>query len=109
MNTTETVPAEMPVLGFGTYQIKDVESIETAISEVGYRHLDTASAYDNEVEVGQAVTNAIEKGAVKREELFITSKLWHDDFSDPEAALKTSLKKLNLPYIDMYLIHWPLH
>ena len=59
--------------------------------------------------MGQAVANAITKGAVTREELFITSKIWHTDFEDPEAALRTSLTKLNLPYIDMYLIHWPLN
>ena len=96
-------------MGFGTYGIKSVEPIETAIVEVGYRHLDTASLYANETEVGQAAANAIAKGAVKREDLFITSKLWHTDYKDPEGALKQSLAKLNMPYVDMYLIHWPFN
>ena len=55
------------------------------------------------------MANSISKGAVKREDLFITSKLWHTDYQDPEAALRKSLEKLNLPHIDMYLIHWPLN
>ena len=99
----------MPIIGFGTYKCKSVESLETAIVEVGYRHIDTASLYENEEQVGQAVASAISKGAVTRDELFITSKLWHTDYEDPEAAIKKSLERLNLPQIDMYLIHWPLN
>ena len=99
----------MPLLGFGTYKINDVEPIERAIVEVGYRHLDTAHLYGNEVEVGQAVANAIEKGAVKREDLFITSKIWHTQYEDVEGAIRQSLEKLKMDYIDMYLIHWPLN
>ena len=99
----------MPLLGFGSYKIKSVEPIETAIVEVGYRHIDTASLYENETEVGQAVANAIAKNAVTREELFITSKIWHTQYEDPEAALRESLAKLNMDYVDMYLIHWPLN
>ena len=101
--------ADIPIIGFGTYKCKGVEAIETAIVEVGYRYIDTATLYENEEQVGQAVANAIQKGAVTRDQLFILSKLWHTDYQDPEAAIRKSLEKLNLPYLDMYLIHWPLN
>ena len=97
----------MPVLGFGTSQIKETEPIYTAIVKAGYRHIDTATRYANEEYVGEAIEKAIAEGAVKREDLFITTKLWHSDYSDPEAALKLSLQKLKLDYVDLYLIHWP--
>merc|ERR1740139_1075673 len=98
--------AEMPRLGLGTYQNHDVESMERGIT-LGYRHLDTAHIYKNEEQVGEAIKNCIDKGTVSREELFVTTKLWHAQWEDVEAALKESLGKLQLEYVDCYLIHWP--
>lgn len=99
---------KMPVLGFGVYQITDAEECENSILEAisaGYRLIDTASAYGNE----EAVGNAIKRSGVAREELFITTKLWIHDagFDKTKTAFETSLKKLNLDYLDLYLIHQP--
>ena len=63
--------------------------------------------YDNEEVVGKGCANAIEKGVVKRSDLFITTKIWHFDYDNPEKALRLSLKKLQMDYVDLYLIHWP--
>ncbi len=71
---------------------------------MGYRSIDTAAAYKNEEGVGKALKNA----SVNREELFITAKLWNDDHKRPREALLDSLKKLQLDYIDLYLMHWPV-
>jgi 2,5-diketo-D-gluconate reductase A len=76
-----------------------------AILEHGYRHIDTAMIYKNEEIVGEAIQEVMAKG-IKREELYITTKLWHTDKNDVEAALKTSLQKLKLDYVDLYLVHW---
>lgn len=100
----------MPQIGLGTFAIRDEaarKSIKEAILEVGYRHLDTAELYKNEAEIGEVLQECFEAG-LKREEIFITTKLWVDDVADPEAALKTSLGKLKLDYVDLYLIHWPV-
>lgn len=96
----------MPQLGLGVWQASNEEVI-TAIQkalEVGYRSIDTAAAYKNEEGVGKALKNA----SVNREELFITTKLWNDDHKRPREALLDSLKKLQLDYIDLYLMHWPV-
>ena len=96
----------MPQLGLGVWKASNEEVI-TAIQkalEVGYRSIDTAAAYKNEEGVGKALANA----GVPREELFITTKLWNDDQKHPAEALKTSLKKLQLDYVDLYLMHWPV-
>ena len=84
---------EMPSLGFGTACIQTTEPFYTAL-KVGYRHFDTATRYENEQYIGEALTRGIQESLVKREDLFITTKLWHTDYSDPEAALRLSLKKL---------------
>jgi len=84
---------KMPAIGFGTSGIYEVSPFVTAI-KVGYRHIDTATRYENEQYIGQAITECIDDGVVKRDELFITTKLWHDDYNDVEAALRLSLKKL---------------
>lgn len=103
---------EMPMLGFGTYQVTDPEecknSVLTAI-RAGYRLIDTAVAYGNEEAVGAGIKAAIEEGIVKREELFITTKMWFRAFEteDCRNAMEESLKKLGLDYIDMVLLHWP--
>ena len=100
---------DLPLLGLGTYKLQgeDVErTVRTAI-ELGYRHIDTASLYGNEVEVGKAVNGAIKAGDVTREELFITTKLWNDDQERALEAYNESLERLGLEFIDLYLVHWP--
>jgi hypothetical protein len=97
----------MPQMGLGTLFLKDAKAIEHAITKVGYRHIDTASITMNEKEVGIAVNNAIATGGLTRDELFVTTKIWHNQYSDPEAALKKSLAAMKLDAVDMYVIHWP--
>ena len=97
----------MPAIGFGVFQIS-VEETERVVSdalEVGYRMIDTAASYFNEEQVG----NAIRQSGLKREELFVTSKLWVQDyeFDDALRAFDTSMKKLGLDYLDLYLLHKP--
>lgn len=103
---------KMPALGLGTWKSKPGEvsaAVRTAI-ELGYRHLDCAAIYANEAEVGEAITSCIRDGLVTREQLFVTSKLWNDAHApaDVEPALRTSLTKLGLDYLDLYLVHWPV-
>ena len=101
---------KMPILGYGVYQVEPKEAqrcVEDAVS-VGYRSIDTAQAYQNEEGVGAAIKTAI-AGGVKREELFITTKLWISDAGEEKAlkAFDASIKKLGLDYLDLYLIHQP--
>lgn len=96
----------MPQLGLGVWKAGNeevVSAIHKAL-EVGYRSFDTAAAYQNEAGVG----NALQSAGVNRDELFITTKLWNDDQKRPHEALKESLSKLKLDYVDLYLIHWPV-
>jgi len=97
--------AEMPVLGFGTWQSSpdDVTNAVKIALEAGYRHIDTATGYGNEKEVGEG----IKQSGVPREEIFLTTKLNTPDMKDPEAALEYSLKQLDTPYLDLWLLHWP--
>lgn len=95
----------MPQLGLGVWQASNDEvqiAIEKAL-EVGYRSIDTAAAYKNEDGVG----DALKKAGLPREELFITTKLWNEDQQRPHQALKESLEKLQLDFVDLYLMHWP--
>ena len=96
----------MPIIGLGTWYTegKDVESALNFAFKAGYKHIDTAPFYENEKEIGDAIKNL----GVKREELFITTKLHNDDHGDPEKALEESLKKLQTDYVDLYLIHFPI-
>ncbi|WP_394909165.1 aldo/keto reductase [uncultured Helicobacter sp.] len=98
---------QMPILGYGTFQIEPKETqkcVEEAL-ELGYRHIDTAAAYQNESELGAALKSS----GLKREEIFITTKLWVNDVSEEGAkkGFENSLKNLGLDYIDLYLIHMP--
>src|SRR2546423_6206300 len=98
----------MPLLGFGVYQITDAEECERSVSEAlqtGYRLIDTAAAYENE----EAIGNAIQRSGVAREELFVTTKLWVQDagYDSARRAFERSLKRLQLDYLDLYLIHQP--
>lgn len=99
---------EMPILGFGVFQIPDQTECEQSVLdaiETGYRLIDTASSYGNEMAVG----NAIKKSGVTREELFITTKVWASDmgYENTKIAFQKSLEKLQLDYLDLYLIHQP--
>lgn len=99
---------EMPILGFGVYQVTDAEECERSVSEAlhtGYRLIDTASAYENE----EAVGSAIKKSGVAREEVFVTTKLWVQDagYGSAKRAFERSLQRLQLDYLDLYLIHQP--
>ncbi|MBX3098505.1 MAG: aldo/keto reductase [Salinibacterium sp.] len=99
--------ATIPQLGFGVFKVDpdETERIVTDALEVGYRHIDTAAIYGNEVGVGRA----IQKSGIQREELFITTKLWNSDQGTQSAfdAIDLSLEKLGLPSVNLYLIHWP--
>jgi alcohol dehydrogenase (NADP+) len=99
---------EMPLLGLGTYRLENInETVKSAI-KIGYKLFDTAKLYLNEEEIGKALNECISEGLIKREELFVTTKLWQDDHEDPVGALKESLTRLQLDYVDLFLIHWPL-
>ncbi|XP_021287004.1 NADPH-dependent aldo-keto reductase, chloroplastic [Herrania umbratica] len=75
---------------------------------MGYRHLDTAKIYGSEPAVGNALRMAIEDESIRREDVFVTSKLWSADHHDPVSALKQTLRNLGMEYVDMYLVHWPV-
>lgn len=99
---------DIPALGFGVWQIDDQKVCEDTVIkaiQTGYRMIDTASIYQNEIGVG----NAIKNSGVNREDLFITSKLWVQDttYDKAKSAFQRTLDRLQLDYLDMYLIHWP--
>ncbi|KAJ8752840.1 hypothetical protein K2173_008575 [Erythroxylum novogranatense] len=102
----------MPVIGLGTYSFEnDTEITKQAVHaalKMGYRHFDTAKIYGSEPAVGSALTEAIHNQVVDRDDVFLTSKLWSSDHSDPVAALKRTLRNLGMEYLDMYLVHWPV-
>ncbi len=103
LNSGHTIPQ----LGFGVFLVPadEAEKAVTEALEVGYRHIDTAAIYRNEEGVGAAIA----KSGIARDELFITTKLWNDRQAgdEPNAAIRESLEKLGLDYVDLYLTHWP--
>lgn len=99
----------MPWLGLGVFQVDDGEEVEMAVQwalEAGYRSIDTATIYHNEQGVGKAVKNS----GVPREEIFITTKIWNNDMRRhrPQEAFEESLERLQMDYVDLYLVHWPV-
>src|SRR5690606_33838601 len=104
---------QMPWLGIGVFKVEEgpelVQAVKFAIKH-GYRSIDTASIYGNEECVGKAIRKALEETGLTREDLFITSKVWNADlgYDSTIAAYETSLQKLGLDYLDLYLIHWPV-
>ncbi|XP_059314290.1 NADP-dependent D-sorbitol-6-phosphate dehydrogenase-like [Lycium ferocissimum] len=101
---------KMPVVGLGVWRMegKDIKDLLINAIKIGYRHFDCAADYQNEAEVGEALAEAFQAGLVKREDLFITTKLWNSDHGHVLEACKDSLKKLRLDYLDLYLIHFPV-
>ena len=110
MNNSVTLNngVKMPILGFGVFQIADLAACEQSVVdaiEVGYRLIDTAQSYGNEDAVGKA----IKRSGVPRDELFLTTKLWVSDYGEEKAkkAFEASLERLQLDYLDLYLLHQP--
>ena len=106
---TLTNGVEMPLVGLGVFKMTDKEETLQAIStalQLGYRAIDTAALYYNEAEVGEAIRHS----GVAREEIFVTTKVWNSDqgYDNTLRAFETSLKKLNMDYVDLYLTHWPV-
>ncbi|GGF31872.1 oxidoreductase [Aliidongia dinghuensis] len=107
MQTIQSQGIDIPRLGLGTFRMPGGDAqpvVESAIA-LGYRHIDTAAMYENEAAVGAAIAAS----GVKRSELFVTTKVWHDQLA-PDAlrrAFETSLNKLRLDHVDLYLVHWP--
>jgi alcohol dehydrogenase (NADP+) len=102
----------IPAIGLGTWKIArdEVGPTIAAAIDVGYRHFDCASIYNNEKEIGAALAAAVESGAVKREEMWVSSKLWSNAHAAKHVrpALERTLKNLQLNHLDLYLIHWPV-
>ena len=103
---------QMPILGLGTWNSAPGEvyaAVKDALGQ-GYRHIDCAAIYGNEAEIGQAITAAINEGIVTRDQLWITSKLWNNAHSpeNVQPALEKTLSDLQIEWLDLYLIHWPV-
>jgi diketogulonate reductase-like aldo/keto reductase len=110
---TRDAGVAMPRLGLGVYQSGRGRATENAVAwalEAGYRHVDTAAMYGNEAEVGAALQRAIAAGQMRRDEVFVTTKLWNSDHGYDQAlrAFDTSQRRLGLEQIDLFLLHWPV-
>jgi len=111
MNLSSTIKlnngVEIPLIGLGTYKSTPGAETQQAVRwalELGYRHIDTAARYGNEEDVGKAVRES----GLQREDVFITTKLWNDDQADPVRAFNSTMEKLGLDYVDLYLMHFPV-
>lgn len=107
MDTIETQGVTIPRLGLGTFRMPGAgaqPAVESALS-LGYRHIDTAAMYENEAAVGTAIAGS----GIHRRELFVTTKVWHDQLAPGalQRAFATSLEKLKMDYVDLFLVHWP--
>lgn len=112
LNTTKlNTGVNIPVIGLGTWKSTEemdaYNSVKCAL-ENGYRHIDTAAIYKNEIQVGKAINDFINESGVTRDKIFVTTKLWGTQHRDPTSALNQSLERLGLEYVDLYLIHWPV-
>lgn len=109
-NSTATLKlntgAEIPVVGLGTWRSAANDGYDSVLAalRLGYRHIDAAAIYGNEDQVGRAIKDS----GVPRQEIFITTKLWGTEHRNPAKALDSSLKRLGLDYVDLYLMHWPV-
>lgn len=111
LSLSSTIPlnngVEIPALGLGVFKVPDGEAFRVVSEalEIGYRHIDTAAYYENERGVGRAVRES----GLAREEVFVTTKLWHTDngYREALAACDRSLEALGMDYVDLYLVHWP--
>ncbi|KAL4187692.1 hypothetical protein AMTRI_Chr09g20320 [Amborella trichopoda] len=101
---------KMPIIGLGVWRMEKnlIRDLLLNAIKLGYRHFDCAADYGNEAEVGEVLSEALRSGLVKREDLFITTKLWNSDHGHILEACKDSLKKLKLEYLDLYLVHFPI-
>ncbi|MGX0019252.1 diketogulonate reductase-like aldo/keto reductase [Staphylococcus hominis] len=103
---------QMPMLGLGTFRVENDDTCKEAVKhaiESGYRSIDTAKVYGNEEQVGQGIKEGLESTGLNREGIFVTSKLFFEDFGRENVAqaYETSIQKLGLDYLDLYLVHWP--
>lgn len=103
---------QMPMLGLGTFRVENDDTCKEAVKhaiESGYRSIDTAKVYGNEEQVGQDIKEGLESTGLNREDIFVTSKLFFEDFGRKNVAqaYETSIQKLGLDYLDLYLVHWP--
>ena len=104
---------EIPILGFGTYKMEDDEIVLNSVREAikaGYRHIDTASFYKNEENVGNGIREGMKHTGLKRKDIFVTTKVWNTEqgYENTLNAFNNSLQRLNMDYVDLYLIHWPV-
>lgn len=111
--TTLNNGVKMPWLGIGVFKVEEgqelIDAVKAAV-RLGYRSIDTAAIYENERSVGQAIREALAETGLRREDLFVTSKVWNADlgYEPTLAAYEASLERLGLDYLDLYLIHWPV-